>query len=66
MNGTVSALAGSCPDLTFTLSGFTVYLTSATTFNRKSCNAMRDGDAIEVSGTLMTDGRVRAASIGYD
>ena len=59
-------LGGTCPDLTFIVAGRTVYTTSATEFSRGSCNKMRNGDTVEISGTVMSDGLVRADRVRFD
>ena len=66
LEGNLANLGGICPDLSFRLEGRTVYTTTATRFSGGPCNRLRDGDDVEVSGTLMSDGRVRADRVKLD
>jgi hypothetical protein len=66
LTGDVRSLGGTCPNLTFIVAGRTIYTTSATEFSRGSCNKMRNGDPLEIGGTLMSDGRVRADRVRFD
>ena len=66
IDGRVSSLGGTCPDRTFVVGDLTVYATVSTTFSRGSCNSMRNGDEVQVEGTLMSDGRVRAERVRYE
>ncbi|CAN5632498.1 hypothetical protein BH23ACI1_BH23ACI1_05500 [soil metagenome] len=62
----MSGLSGSCPALTFTLRGLAVYTTSATRYDDKRCEDIRNGREVEIRGTLMSDGRVRADRVEID
>ena len=66
LTGDVRNLAGTCPNLTFVVEGRTIYTTSATEFSRGSCSKMRNGDPVEIRGTLMSDGRIRADRVRFD
>ena len=63
LTGSVSSLTGSCPALTFTLSGKTVVTTSSTTFSPGACGDVKNSVTVTVVGTAGTDGRVTAKSV---
>jgi Domain of unknown function (DUF5666) len=62
-DGRVRDLSGSCPALTFTVGERSVYSSSSTSFRRISCGDIRVGTRIDVRGTEMSDGRIRADEI---
>ena len=64
--GAIAGLSGSCPAITFTLSGKSVRATSATRFQNIACAAIANGTRLEVEGTLQTDGSVIATKIKKD
>lgn len=49
--GTVSALSGSCPTLSFTLGSVTVETSSSTAFGAGACAALKNGATVEANGT---------------
>jgi hypothetical protein len=59
-------VSGECATATFELGGFVVYATQNTDFQRGPCRNLTNGRAVEVSGFLMSDGRVRADVIRFD
>ena len=61
--GAISGLTGTCPAITFTLSGKTVRATSSTRFESITCSAIANGTALKVEGALQTDGSVVAKKI---
>jgi hypothetical protein len=63
LDGTVGALAGACPALTFRVSGTPVTTTSATEFAGGGCAAVRNGSKVSVKGTRQGDGSVLAAKV---
>jgi len=63
ITGTLSALSGTCPDVSFTVRGRTVRANRATEFEHLSCAALRDGLVVEVKGTAQPDGSVLARRI---
>lgn len=63
--GTISNLDGVCPTVRFTLAGRTVFTTAETVHETRACPAMSNGLAVEITGTLMEDGSVRADRIRY-
>jgi hypothetical protein len=64
LNGTVSNLKGSCPSVTFTLDGETVFTDADTTFKGKDgCAAVANGTRAKVEGEQAADGRVYATKV---
>lgn len=60
LDGNVSDLLGSCPNIWFTVKGRTVYTTSATEFRKGPCKDIRSGTRVKVEGHIMSNGPVRA------
>jgi hypothetical protein len=58
--GVVSALAGACPTVTFTLGTTAVSTTSGTTFVGGACAGLADGSPAGVEGTRQPDGSIVA------
>jgi len=65
LRGRISRLSGQCPNLTFTLDGYTVRTDSATEIQR-GCQRLRDRTEVVVSGLLQPDGTVLALQIRLD
>lgn len=65
VEGTVSALSGTCPALTFTVGTRVVRTGSATVFDDR-CTDVRNGVRVEVKGTRMNDGTFTAARVEVD
>jgi hypothetical protein len=63
LSGTVSALAGTCPLLQFSVSGRTVKTGLDTTYSRGRCGDLSNRDTVTVDGLLQADGTVTAQSI---
>ena len=63
--GTVSALAGTCPNITFTLNGVTVKTSNATRFDG-TCARVRNSAKVEVHGLRQADGSIQALRIELD
>ena len=63
--GTVSALAGTCPNITFTLNGVTVKTSNATRFDGM-CARVRNSAKVEVHGRRQTDGSIQAERLELD
>jgi hypothetical protein len=63
LDGRVSALRGSCPNLTFTLSGSSVYTDGGTQYRGGNCKQMEEGQGVSVAGQRKSDGRVSADRI---
>jgi hypothetical protein len=64
-SGSVRDLSGSCPNVTFVVDGLTVTASAGTNF-RGGCESLRNGVEVDVEGTLMSDGTVRAERIEID
>ena len=58
-------MKGSCPALSFTLKGYSVTTTSATTFERGPCKDMKDGKEIMMTGEIQPGGSLRATRIEF-
>ena len=65
IEGTVSALTGTCPVITFTARSTTVTTTSATRFD-DGCTAIRDDRRVEVRGVRQADGSIVATRVKLD
>lgn len=65
VKGTVSALSGTCPALTFTVGTRVVKTGSATVFDDR-CTDIRDGVRVEVNGTRASDGTFTATRVEVD
>ena len=63
LTGTMSSLAGTCPNLTFTLDGAHVYTNASTQIGGGTCGDLRNGDRRYVSGTRQSDDRVLASYV---
>jgi hypothetical protein len=63
LKGIVSALSGTCPSLTFTVSRVTVKTTSATRFEDGSCARVKNNARVEIHGRRQTDGSLQADRI---
>jgi hypothetical protein len=63
LDGRVSALRGTCPNLTFTLSGSSVYTDGGTQYRGGNCKHMEEGQGVIVAGQRKSDGRVSADRI---
>jgi hypothetical protein len=63
LSGKVSGKTGTCPNLTFTLSGNTIKTNSTTAFS-VSCTAVKDNDKVAVTGLVQADGSVLASTLG--
>lgn len=63
VEGVVSALAGSCPTLTFKLGTTIVKTTAQTTFTTGPCSAIIMGSQVETEGLKQADGTVTALRV---
>jgi Domain of unknown function (DUF5666) len=59
----VRSLSGSCPDLTFTIGGTTVFADESTRYREGNCKHVEEGRRVVVVGQRQPDGRVRAERI---
>ena len=63
LKGTVGALSGTCPTITFTVSGVTVKTSSATRFEDGWCAGVQNNARVEIQGRRQTDGSMQADRI---
>jgi hypothetical protein len=64
LRGSVSNLNGSCPSLTFSLDGETVFTDANTRFRgRDGCDALANGASVKVEGEPAARGRVYATKV---
>ena len=66
LEGNVTALAGVCPAVTFTVSGTTVVSNAATEFGVRGCGSLGVGAKVEVKGTRQTNGSVLALKVNVE
>lgn len=66
LKGTLSGLGGTCPSLTFTLSGSQVQTNATTKFEDASCSTIKNGDRVEVEGMRQSNGVVLASKVEKD
>lgn len=66
VSGKVQSLSGKCPSLTFTVGSKTIVTDSSTDFAKFHCSDVKNGVAVSVSGTLQSNGTVRAAQVKKD
>lgn len=66
VEGIVSARAGTCPALSFSLGGKTVVTTVSTVFKDGTCAAVLNGVSVEVDGLLQANGTVLATVVDID
>jgi hypothetical protein len=62
----VSSLRGSCPDVTFTLSGKSVLADASTKDRKGNCQHLEADHRVIVAGERRRDGRVRAQQIDIE
>ena len=61
--GSIAALQGSCPSITFALGGSVVSTSSVTVFDGRACSQLSDGTAVRVDGYTQGDGSIAATSV---
>jgi hypothetical protein len=66
LDGRVSGLRGSCPDVTFTVDRTVVVANAATRYSDGSCRRLDDKGRVTVVGVRQADGRVTAERIDLD
>ena len=66
VRGVVSGLAGSCPNITFSVSGTLVKAGDATQYEDGTCSRVRNSAKVEVTGQRQSDGSIRATRIELD
>jgi len=65
VTGAVSALAGTCPAVTFVVSGQKVATSATTKFEDGSCSGLKNNARVEVSGTRVGD-TLMASKVEFD
>lgn len=63
LSGTLSAKAGTCPSLTFTVSSTNVATNASTQFKDAACGTLMNGDRVEVEGARQSNGTVLATRV---
>ena len=63
LKGTVAALSGTCPTITFTVSGVTVKTSGATRFEDGWCAGVQNNARVEIQGRRQSDGSIQADRI---
>ena len=66
LSGAISSLQGSCPTVSFTVSGRAVTTTAATEFRGGSCASLQNGRAVTVEGLVQPDNSVLANWVRKD
>jgi len=64
-NGPIVGLTGTCPAISFSLSGTPVKTNAATTFNGRACAELKNGDVIYAAGPKQSDGSILANRTFY-
>ena len=59
MDGRVSSLRGSCPNLTFVIGGMTISADGSTEYRAGNCKHVEEGRRVLVVGHPQSEGRVR-------
>lgn len=63
IEGSVGGLKGSCPSVEFSVNGFSIKTSGATTFEGGACSSLKSGDKVTVKGTRLADGSVAATRV---
>jgi hypothetical protein len=66
IQGAAGGVSGSCPALTFSINGFSIRTTAATTFDGTTCAAMKSGTKVTVTGVVQADNSVLATLVKKD
>lgn len=61
--GPVGGLSGSCPAVAFTINGYKITTSGATTFSGVTCQSLKSGDKVTVKGKTQSDGSVAATDV---
>jgi hypothetical protein len=61
--GSIAALQGSCPSITFSLAGTVVSTSPVTLFAGGPCSQLSDGAGVSVDGYRQSDGSIAATSV---
>lgn len=63
LEGALSALSGTCPSISFTVSKSPVMTNASTQFRDAACSALKNNDKVEVKGTKQANGVVLASRV---
>ena len=63
IEGSAGGVRGICPNLEFSVNGFSIKTSSATTFEGGACSALKSGDKVKVNGLRQADGSVAATKV---
>jgi hypothetical protein len=66
LEGRISGLSGSCPNLRFTVDGRTVTTDRDTTFREGKCSNARNGERVTVWGMRQSNGTIDARRVEFD
>jgi hypothetical protein len=66
MSGVVSALSGSCPNLSFKVGADTVVTDHDTKYKGGNCRSLRNGGDVSVKGKRQSNGSILADEIKTD
>lgn len=66
VDGKISALSGSCPNLRFRVDDWTVTTDGATEFRKGDCSKARDGEKVTVRGFATADRTLQARRVDFD
>lgn len=63
LKGALGGLSGTCPSISFIVSGSSVAANGSTKFEGGACSTLKNGDKVEVEGTRQSNGTVLASKI---
>jgi hypothetical protein len=63
LKGTIAGLSGTCPSISFTVSGSSVTTGPKTEFDDGACSTLKNGSTVEVKGTRQANGSVLASEV---
>lgn len=63
IEGSLGGLKGSCPSVSFSVNGFSIATSAATTFEGGACSALKSGTKVNVKGLRQADGSVAATRV---
>lgn len=66
MEGEVSSLQGSCPNLQFVVSQRVIRTNAATEFKKLKCGEIRNGTDVKAKGAVQADGSILATRVEKD
>ena len=63
IEGAAGGVKGTCPSVEFSVNGFSIKTSGATTFEGGACSSLKSGDKVTVKGTRLADGTVAATKV---